>query len=525
MSEEIASTFGRLPPAFLPFGSRRLFEAQVELGLGDPVAMTVPDDFEIPVLDRDRLDELQVRLLPQPQRLTLPEAIVDAIARLAPTAGLRILYGDTLVEMAAPDFARPDIVAVKSTPENFPWAYCAPGENGAPRFSDAPPERLTERRVVCGYFTFSDPKRFAQACQGGDLLSALNAYAADPGLTPVEPARWSDFGHLPLLFQSRRTALVARSFNTVSVEADFFIKRSNDAAKLRAERAWYEALPAQLRLHTPRLGAPVDDGAGYALEYLHQPLLADLFALGALPLASWLEIFRACKTLMNRMHALRPPAGTPEAASIYPRRFFSSVFVNKTWSRLDTFLSGRGLDRRARFTINGRTAAPISDLVERCVAAITPSTADHIRYWHGDLSFGNLFYDFNAQRALCIDPRGQLPDGGRVTYGDYRYDLAKLAHSVLGKYDKINLGRVRLHDEGPQRFSYAVEQGLQEGAVEAAFIALAENEYAVPRQELAAMTALLFLSMLPLHADDAARQSALLCAGLEQARIVEEGWL
>ncbi len=86
--------------------------------------MTVPEDFEIPEADRQAIESAGIRLLPQPQRLSLTEAIRDAVQRLDPPGPLRLLYGDTLVRQAETTPSDPirDRVVVKHTTANYPWA-------------------------------------------------------------------------------------------------------------------------------------------------------------------------------------------------------------------------------------------------------------------------------------------------------------------------------------------------------------------------------------------------------------------
>ena len=54
---------------------------------------------------------------------------------------------------------------------------------------------------------------------------------------------------------------------------------------------------------------------------------------------------------------------------------------------------------------------------------------------HGDLCFANIMVDSNLSFIKVIDPRGKF--GSYDIYGDFGYELAKLFHSVDGKYDFI----------------------------------------------------------------------------------------
>ena len=54
---------------------------------------------------------------------------------------------------------------------------------------------------------------------------------------------------------------------------------------------------------------------------------------------------------------------------------------------------------------------------------------------HGDLCLSNILYDLRSRVCKLIDPRGSF--GAAGIYGDPRYDVAKLYHSIYGLYDFI----------------------------------------------------------------------------------------
>jgi hypothetical protein len=82
------------------------------------------------------------------------------------------------------------------------------------------------------------------------------------------------------------------------------------------------------------------------------------------------------------------------------------------------------------------------------LAAIKPSTKDDICIWHGDFHFANILFDFRSQRVKVVDPRGMLSDGTITMFGDARYDISKLVHSVVGMYDSVLAGRYILATTG-----------------------------------------------------------------------------
>lgn len=516
VGEDIAHCYGKLPPSFLPLGSDRLFTRQAALGRGEPVAMTVPEGFEVASTDRAEIERLGIRLLPQDPSLSLTDALRDAVGRAAPDGPLRLVYGDTLIRLD--EEPEGDFVAVQETSANYDWAYVTPEA-----FSDTPPDDFLHRRVVCGYYRFDDPALLARSCEAGGIVEALNAYDRERPMARVEVPDWYDLGHLSMYYQSKKSMMVKRSFNDVSVEEHSLVKRSADTPKMRAEAHWYETLPTALQVNAPRYLGRVerDHMAGYAIEYLYQPLVSELAVFGALPLTSWLEILSACLDFVDECRTIRPAEQSPEASPGFASAFFDQMIVGKTRDRLDAYLADSELSEADELTINGARLPPIGRVAEALIAAVPATTPGHVRFWHGDLFFGNLFYDFTARRIMAIDPRGLMPDGMLCAYGDWRYDVAKLSHSVIGRYDQIILGRASLERSSAREWTLSLPSWPHGERLAEVFLAQASERYGLDRDELTALTALMFLSMLPLHADQPALQRQMLANGLRLATHVE----
>src|ERR1700753_3240336 len=93
---ELEAEFGRIPPAFLPLGNRRLFVHQ-RMALGDSalrVLLSLPDDFAPEGMDLALLRDLDIEIVPVPTGLSLGQSIVYVINMTA-TAGtqLSLLHG------------------------------------------------------------------------------------------------------------------------------------------------------------------------------------------------------------------------------------------------------------------------------------------------------------------------------------------------------------------------------------------------------------------------------------------------
>ena len=134
---DFVSTFGLLPPAFLPVGNQRLYEHQAALitGLDCRKILSVPDDFEIEENETARLAELGFDLIRVPTGISLGTSIAHVMdAAGSASEDLRILHGDTHISELPLD--QTDIVSEGTSSEYSAWAECRPTDTGAIEFTD-----------------------------------------------------------------------------------------------------------------------------------------------------------------------------------------------------------------------------------------------------------------------------------------------------------------------------------------------------------------------------------------------------
>ncbi|NLH80592.1 MAG: hypothetical protein GX458_07090 [Phyllobacteriaceae bacterium] len=197
------------------------------------------------------------------------------------------------------------------------------------------------------------------------------------------------------------------------------------------------------------------------------------------------------------------------------------LYREKTLERLERFAATTGTSLDGAWTLNGRLLPSLREIVEVVAAAVPPPAEPDIRVIHGDLCFSNVLYDFRTQQVKLIDPRALNGLGEPTIHGDRRYDLAKLHHSVIGLYDFIIAGRYRL-ELGPERgitFDVPREPRIRE--IQEEFLATRFGGLSLCDAASLPISILFFLSMLPLHADEPKRQTAMLANALRLYRELE----
>lgn len=131
---------------------------------------------------------------------------------------------------------------------------------------------------------------------------------------------------------------------------------------------------------------------------------------------------------------------------------------------------------------------------------------------HGDYCFSNILFDSSNYNFKLVDPRGRLNNEPTI-YGDPRYDIAKLRHSIAGFYDFIVHGLFRLK-ENKTGFEYEIKTSTDYSILERIFNKYAELNGYNP-QEIKFIEGLLFLSMIPLHKDNFSRQKVFYLKAIE----------
>ena len=194
--------------------------------------------------------------------------------------------------------------------------------------------------------------------------------------------------------------------------------------------------------------------------------------------------------------------------------------IDKTVTRLNTIksISGFQIFFKNEFVINNKYYHSIEYYIKHLHFIFDELFERDIQKFsiiHGDFCFSNILYDFNSYNVKLIDPRGSF--GCKGIYGDLRYDIAKLRHSVCGLYDFVIADKYTAELIGSV-INYKLDTCIDQASFELFDNFIIENGYNIT--EIKFIEALLFLSMIPCHADSPERQIVMLAKGIEQIDIV-----
>ena len=166
--------------------------------------------------------------------------------------------------------------------------------------------------------------------------------------------------------------------------------------------------------------------------------------------------------------------------------------------------------------INGRKFISLTGVIE-LLKNLIPSMLYDVNEFciiHGDLCFANMMVDSNCSFVKVIDPRGKF--GKYDIYGDSRYELAKLFHSLDGKYDYIikDLFTVE-YDTECAVIDYTINTRVRDYDLFELFKSVFSDEIKDDFDKIVLIEALLFLSMIPLHGESFDHQIVMLATGME----------
>lgn len=507
---ELIAEFGKLPPAFLPLGNRRLFAHQHEMIAphASRIIMSLPESFTPDATDEARLKHLGIETMYLPEHLSLGESIVYAINMAGCGHGpVAILHGDSLLTGFDYDLVDALSVSELPPPAGYRWAWARPSEDGLEiLLTETAP--VSDDMAINGFFAFSDGLALVQMItrNRGDFIAGLADYARYHHMTPLQAHYWFDFGHSSTYHRSRRKVTTEREFNTLTSAVRSITKSGRNNEKIAAEANWFESLPYSLRVYTPSYLGNIEEAGkfSYSLEYLHNPSLADLAVFGRLEAISWERIFASCDEVLSALATHMKHAPSVEGAN--------GLYLEKTLHRLELLAANRGFSLDAPCRFNGQNMPSLRKIAE-IVAAEIPAAHD-LTLVHGDFCFSNVLYDMRGDLIRMIDPRG-IDHFGRVSnLGDIRYDIAKLYHSAIGLYDHIIAGNFELNQFSSLDFTLALPNTKTVHIIQDAFLGQEFVGMTSSQASSLPIAILLFLSMPPLHSDSPIRQSALLANAL-----------
>lgn len=309
----------------------------------------------------------------------------------------------------------------------------------------------------------------------------------------------------------------ARFFNTLKGDQYTVTKNSFNKEKIKSEYQFYYFLPREMQhwFVQPYSYEESDQTASYTMERMHMTDLAIQYVHGALSPEDLDQI------LCQLFYFLKTRCTKRVSKEEYEQQS-NRLYLSKVMERLRELKKSPYFEKMNRM-IGVGTAYEDVDSIFSHYETLYKQIHDRYSFEalsavsHGDLCFSNILYQRHANILRMIDPKGAREEAD--IWMDPWYDLAKLSHSICGRYDFFNSGLYKVEIGADLKLKLHINFENQ-AYVELFQRYLKENQFSYPVVRL--YEASLFLSMLPLHMDNPQKVFGFLLNGIEILQEVEQ---
>ncbi len=522
-------SIGKLPAIVYPFNKRTVFEYLYEqYGENSDITILCYEGMEEV---QERLsaflsDEMQIKKIPELRDLGytiycgLQDISGEVIINFADT-----IVTDNIGEIQGDCFyCSEDYLTEK-------WTYF---DEESGRISSICDKQMgvsdEKKRFFVGVFKLADAQYFRECLEFAfenpnakvsTFYFAIMLYSKKYPMQPINTLHWLDIGHSEN-FQNASLEVKSREFNHITIDKDRGIlkKTSEEKEKFIGEIQWYLKLPQDIEYVRPRIfsySTSYNDPYVY-MEYYAYHTIHELFLYGNLNQTQWRNVLSRILFVCQdfKRYSVRNKEIPKALKEVYLDKTVERLQRLKTDEKFAVFFGNS-------FEVNGVRYQSLDSILEILSEMIPQKLldVDEFSIIHGDLCFANIMIDSNLSFVKLIDPRGKF--GIFDIYGDYRYEVAKLMHSIDGKYDYIIKDLFNLSCDLENRtIQYAILDGKKEYDLYHIFKQVFKNEIGDELQQFELIEALLFLSMIPLHGESVRHQYAMLGTGIEiLSRVVD----
>jgi hypothetical protein len=527
VANEMQFEVGQVPPTALRISGRPLLEYIIESYVEE-----FPDTQFILAVDegREHVEKIAARsqyaehilCVPVNGKGSLGATILDALSKmnLSENDTLIIHFGDTYAQFDRTQDQ--SVVYFHDLPESYRWTSCLIHEGEVTAFIEKlTKDSMGKHHAVVGVFSLHKPASFFHCLHAkvgesvtslDPFYSALLLYGQTFPLQAKATLTWDDFGHLDNYYQARQRHLNARFFNElrVSPTRGTIRKTSANTDKFRDEIQWYQQLPGDLQPFIPRVFQYDLEGKQpfVEMEYYGYPNLGELYLWGEHDLGMWSYAIDAIFLFIHEMGKYQLIEDGARISDYQHEIYFHKTLKRYDAIRQDAFLSPF---LEEDLLINGHTCRSLQSIVDNLEPLLSEAgiySREHYSVIHGDLCLSNILYDPKNRIIKVIDPRGSF--GSQGIAGDAHYDLSKLSHSFRGRYESIVNDEFTILCE-ERNIQFEIDGSSRQNDISQIFSDKLNAYSPSSLQHIDLIEPLLYLSMVPLHADHPHRQLAMLC--------------
>lgn len=289
----------------------------------------------------------------------------------------------------------------------------------------------------------------------------------------------------------------ARFFNALEGDEYTVTKRSTNKKKIKMEYEFYYLLPDNMKMWfvMPFDYKENEESASYTMERYHMTDIAIRWIHGAISVDE-------CDDILKKLFHFVKNRNTKAVSKEEYKKIAKNLYITKLEERIEDLKKSEYYVKFNNFISSGTEFKSIDEIVDKYkrLYDIVTSKAEFqhtLAVGHGDLCFSNILYNRETSMLKLIDPKGALKE--EEIWTNPYYDIAKLSHSICGRYDFFNSALFDIKIEADMKLKLILEFD-NTPYIELFKKYLKENGFDYKLVRL--YEASLFLSMLPLHMDN-----------------------
>lgn len=319
--------------------------------------------------------------------------------------------------------------------------------------------------------------------------------------------------------------LVTRAYNSFTIdETRGVITKISSTQRLEDEIGYYVSLNAvhpDKAVYFPRILASSELGETKRwmdLELYDYPNMG-MYLLGQHHMKSWSRIFGQLNNILTSWSYTYPRSVWSQDEI---RKASYDMYITKTEREHQAFVDGWHEKFECLFVDQCRSHTiilnkkeyllfeviwqQIKKYIEENMLDFTPTMI------HGDCCFSNILYGQDKSILRFIDPRGSF--GKQGIYGDIRYDVAKLYHSVDGTYEAFINDKFDLYSSGNVK-ELRVNDRHARSEIHYALDAFEDTFFPqYNKKQIKIIQGCIFIGMCARHYDSLTRQHAMYLTGI-----------
>ena len=520
---EMEKIIGKLPSGLIPInGVPVIFRTINNLISKDYSKISIAVGYKkekiMKVLKKKYNDQINFEFIDIDQKLAAGNSIIESVKKTK-EKHLLVILGFTVIErktLQNKNFKKDFVLSTSNFLNSKKWCVVKVKEKKIEAIYEKEKgiEASSNFQALIGVYFFKDVNILKKIIKNNhnknkiQISELLNEYKKNKPISVIKTEDWFDAGQKNNYFKSKKNMFPSRFFNFISLDEKNGIvtKKSIDKNKLKSEISWYKLIPKKIKLKTPKIILINQKEPSITMEYVQLPTLSEIWLYSEINSKNGIKMLKEIEKIVDEFRM--------EKHNVSKNDYFQ-IYIKKTDKRINELLRKNSKFKKIfnenEIIINNKIYKNWKNIrKEVIVLSESLFNKNDNCLIHGDLCFSNILYDLKNNQHKLIDPRGKW---GTSIFGDIKYDVAKIRHSLIGGYDSINNGLFSIKYE-KNEINFDVYKPNAYKEVSKRMDLWISKKWNL--NEVKLIEGLLFMSMLPLHQNNFEKQLVFYSVGIQR---------